>query len=234
MGLRPLDEFPRKLWSNLTVQAARSIQPANLAAPDPGRTAGNCDRRIAAVSGGSCDGNPVFGRTRCCDHRRLPGCTIAGARRAGAARRFRYGWKIRANAMTRQALEARALAWCRCGWIRTGLRVAVRHRDGPERAKLAVVTPTHHCPTGVALSLPRRMELLAWAGETGAWGAGRPDYDSEFRYVGRPLPSLKSLDRGQRVLYVGHVQQGAVSGAAAGIPRGAAGTGRIVPAGRRG
>jgi GntR family transcriptional regulator/MocR family aminotransferase len=54
----------------------------------------------------------------------------------------------------------------------------------------------------VALSLPRRLELLAWAAEAGSWIV-EDDYDSEFRYVGRPLPSLKSLDRGQRVLYAG-------------------------------
>jgi GntR family transcriptional regulator / MocR family aminotransferase len=64
------------------------------------------------------------------------------------------------------------------------------------------VTPTHQCPTGVALSLPRRLELLAWATDAGSWIL-EDDYDSEFRYVGRPLPSLKSLDRGHRVLYAG-------------------------------
>jgi GntR family transcriptional regulator/MocR family aminotransferase len=46
------------------------------------------------------------------------------------------------------------------------------------------------------------MELLAWAAETNAWIL-EDDYDSEFRATGRPLPSLKSLDRGQRVLHAG-------------------------------
>jgi GntR family transcriptional regulator/MocR family aminotransferase len=82
-----------------------------------------------------------------------------------------------------------------------GLRVTAAIAAAP-RAKLAVVTPTHQCPTGVALSLPRRLELLAWAAEAGSWIL-EDDYDSEFRYVGRPLPSLKSLDRTQRVLYAG-------------------------------
>jgi GntR family transcriptional regulator/MocR family aminotransferase len=54
----------------------------------------------------------------------------------------------------------------------------------------------------VALSLPRRLALLAWATDAGSWIV-EDDYDSEFRYVGRPLSSLKSLDRGQRVLYAG-------------------------------
>ena len=56
--------------------------------------------------------------------------------------------------------------------------------------------------TGVALSLPRRLALLAWATEAGAWII-EDDYDSEFRYTGRPLPALKSLDRTDRVLYAG-------------------------------
>jgi GntR family transcriptional regulator/MocR family aminotransferase len=54
----------------------------------------------------------------------------------------------------------------------------------------------------VALSLPRRLALLSWASAAGAWII-EDDYDSEFRYVGRPLPALKSLDRYQRVLYAG-------------------------------
>jgi GntR family transcriptional regulator/MocR family aminotransferase len=81
------------------------------------------------------------------------------------------------------------------------MRVAAGKVAAP-RARLAAVTPTHQYPMGVALSLPRRMELLGWAAETGAWVL-EDDYDSEFRYAGRPLPALKSLDRGQRVLYAG-------------------------------
>jgi GntR family transcriptional regulator/MocR family aminotransferase len=52
------------------------------------------------------------------------------------------------------------------------------------------------------LSLPRRLALLSWASGAGAWII-EDDYDGEFRYVGRPLPALKSLDRDERVLYAG-------------------------------
>jgi len=82
-----------------------------------------------------------------------------------------------------------------------GLRVS----DGLTRARharLAVVTPSHQSPLGVALSLPRRLALLSWASAAGAWII-EDDYDSEFHYVGRPLPALKSLDRDERVLYAG-------------------------------
>ena len=69
-------------------------------------------------------------------------------------------------------------------------------------ARFAVVTPTHQSPLGVALSLPRRLALLDWARQQRAWIV-EDDYDSEFRYDGRPLPALKSLDRHHRVLYTG-------------------------------
>jgi GntR family transcriptional regulator / MocR family aminotransferase len=80
-----------------------------------------------------------------------------------------------------------------------GLDVGIAIRSSP-RARLAVVTPSHQCPLGVMLSLPRRLELLAWAAKTGAWVI-EDDYDGEFRYHGRPLPALKSLDDAGRVFY---------------------------------
>ncbi|BBQ82627.1 TPA: PLP-dependent aminotransferase family protein [Kluyvera ascorbata] len=69
-------------------------------------------------------------------------------------------------------------------------------------ARFALLTPAHQSPTGVALSLPRRRQLLDWAAHQRAWVI-EDDYDSEFRYHGKPLPPLKSLDAPQRVIYVG-------------------------------
>jgi GntR family transcriptional regulator / MocR family aminotransferase len=70
------------------------------------------------------------------------------------------------------------------------------------QARAAVVTPAHQSPLCVTLSLPRRMALLDWAARTDAWVI-EDDYDGEYRYVSRPLPALKSLDRDGRVLYAG-------------------------------
>src|SRR6185312_11099113 len=70
------------------------------------------------------------------------------------------------------------------------------------RARAAVVTPAHQSPLCVALSLPRRLALLDWAARNDAWII-EDDYDGEYRYVSRPLPALKSLDRDGRVLYAG-------------------------------
>ncbi len=82
-----------------------------------------------------------------------------------------------------------------------GMRVSAGVTAAPA-ARLAVVTPTHQSPLGVALSLPRRLALLDWAEQARAWVL-EDDYDAEYRYTGPTPPSLKSLDRGERVLFAG-------------------------------
>jgi GntR family transcriptional regulator / MocR family aminotransferase len=72
----------------------------------------------------------------------------------------------------------------------------------PTAARLAFVTPTHQFPLGGALPIARRQELLAWAKRADAYIV-EDDYDSEFTSKTRPLPALQSLDREERVLYVG-------------------------------
>jgi GntR family transcriptional regulator / MocR family aminotransferase len=67
------------------------------------------------------------------------------------------------------------------------------------RARAVVVTPSHQFPLGVVLSMARRLELLAWAREAGAFVI-EDDYQSEFRYAGRPLASLQGLDEAERVI----------------------------------
>ncbi|NJM99325.1 MAG: PLP-dependent aminotransferase family protein [Phormidesmis sp. RL_2_1] len=83
--------------------------------------------------------------------------------------------------------------------------------DGPDglkaiaasrRVRLVYVTPSHQFPTGVLMSLSRRLALLQWAQENNALIV-EDDYDSEFRYSGRPIPALQGLDSHGRVLYVG-------------------------------
>ncbi|MBW4462128.1 MAG: PLP-dependent aminotransferase family protein [Nodosilinea sp. WJT8-NPBG4] len=72
----------------------------------------------------------------------------------------------------------------------------------PGPIRLVYVTPSHQFPTGAVLSLPRRLALLAWAEQTGSL-IFEDDYDSEYRYGGRPIPALQGLGDGQSVLYVG-------------------------------
>lgn len=67
---------------------------------------------------------------------------------------------------------------------------------------LVYTTPSRQFPTGVSLTLPRRLALLDFVARAGAWMV-EDDYDSELRYGGPPLPSLQSLDQSGRVIYVG-------------------------------
>ena len=69
-------------------------------------------------------------------------------------------------------------------------------------ARLVSTTPSHQFPTCVTMSISRRLELLEWATQVGAWIL-EDDYDSEYRFGGRPLEALQGLDRAGRVLYIG-------------------------------
>jgi GntR family transcriptional regulator/MocR family aminotransferase len=73
---------------------------------------------------------------------------------------------------------------------------------GARKAKLIYVTPGHQFPLGMTMSLARRLQLLDWARRTPAL-IFEDDYDSEFRYAGRPVPALQGLDRQRLVLFAG-------------------------------
>jgi len=70
------------------------------------------------------------------------------------------------------------------------------------RTRLVHVTPSHQFPTGVSMSLPRRLALIEWARTRGAVVL-EDDYDSEYRYSGPPLPAMQSLADGVSVIYIG-------------------------------
>jgi GntR family transcriptional regulator/MocR family aminotransferase len=70
------------------------------------------------------------------------------------------------------------------------------------RARLIYVTPSHQFPTGAVMPLARRLALLAWTAAHGSYVI-EDDYDSEYRYEGRPIEAMQSLDRNGRVIYVG-------------------------------
>jgi GntR family transcriptional regulator / MocR family aminotransferase len=76
------------------------------------------------------------------------------------------------------------------------------HRLPRRNVRLVYVTPGHQFPLGTTMSLGRRVELLTWAQRSGAM-IFEDDYDSEYRYAGRPVPALQGLDRHGSVLYAG-------------------------------
>ena len=93
-------------------------------------------------------------------------------------------------------------------------------------ADLAYVMPSHQFPTGIVMPIGRRLELLKWAaGEPGRYLI-EDDYDSEFRYRGKPIPSLQASDQADQVIYIfqshcpGHTNQlyGAAPSSAGALP----------------
>lgn len=103
--------------------------------------------------------------------------------------------------LTRQALIAAGATAHPVPVDAQGIDVAAGIRMAP-RARAVFVTPSHQFPTGVVLAMARRLELLNWARDTGAWIV-EDDYASEFRYAGRALASLQGLDESERVIYIG-------------------------------
>lgn len=106
-----------------------------------------------------------------------------------------------AYSLTRLALVAAGAKVCPIPVDHHGIDVTEGIRRSP-KARAVFITPSHQFPKGVALSMARRLELLAWAREQGAWIV-EDDYASEFRYGGRPLASLQGLDEAERVIYIG-------------------------------
>ncbi len=82
----------------------------------------------------------------------------------------------------------------------SGLRVDELRRTN---AVLTYVMPSHQYPTGVVMPIGRRSELLKWANEREERYLIEDDYDSEFRYKGKPIPSLQSSDKNGKVIYMG-------------------------------
>ena len=74
------------------------------------------------------------------------------------------------------------------------------------QAKLAYVSPSHQFPTGYIMPVGKRVQLLNWAEDVEGIII-EDDYDSEFRYFGRPIPALKGLDDRERVVYLGSLSK---------------------------
>ena len=83
---------------------------------------------------------------------------------------------------------------------KNGMKVTELEKSG---ADIAYVTPSHQYPTGVIMPIRRRMELLKWACEAQGRYIVEDDYDSEFRYKGKPIPALKGYDASDKVIYLG-------------------------------
>lgn len=197
MGLPALDAFPRKLWNRLASRELRHSGIDGLIYPDP-RGLAALRRAVAGylgISRGiSCTAEQVF---ICAGYRAGLELVQRAVLRPGEQCWFEDPGYF----MARRVLQAAAIQLVPVPVDGDGLQVAAGMALAP-MARCALVTPTHQSPLGVALSLPRRQALLDWAERNQSWII-EDDYDSEYRYHGRPLPALKSLDREGRVLYCG-------------------------------
>lgn len=197
MGLPALDAFPRKLWTRLAGRQLRQSGLEGLVYPD---AQGHAPLRAAIASylgisrGITCRPEQVF---VCAGYRACLDLISHTLMRPGDACWLEEPGYF----MARNALQAAGATVVPVPVDEQGLDVAQGIARSPG-ARFAVVTPTHQSPLGVSLSLPRRLELLDWANRQQSWII-EDDYDSEYRYQGKPLPALKSLDDQGRVLYTG-------------------------------
>jgi GntR family transcriptional regulator/MocR family aminotransferase len=195
IGTPALDEFPVRLWSRLASRRWKRSPPVGF-----GDAAGYAPLRraiasyVTAARGVRCSWEQVV--------------IVSGAQ---------HGFDLAARLLldpgetawvedpgypgARSAFQAAGARLVPVPVDAEGMRVGEGRRRSP-RARLAHVTPSHQFPLGGTMSPRRRFELLAWARESGGWIV-EDDYDSEFRYAGRPLPSLQGLDAHGRVLYLG-------------------------------
>ena len=197
MGLPALDAFPRKVWARLGAARIRAQRPEDMAHPPLGglpELRAQIASYLQIARGIRCSPSQVLITSGYSATLRLIGQALLQA-----------GDQVWIESPcyppTLDGLRALGLDAMPVPVDGDGLDVDEGLRLAPQ-ARAAIVTPAHQSPLGVALSLPRRQALLAWAKRNGSWIV-EDDYDGEYRYVRRPLPALKSLDREERVLYAG-------------------------------
>lgn len=197
LGVPAFDAFPRKVWKRLAGRHLRSLDTAAMGYPE---AAGYEPLRRAIVNylvssrGVACTYEQVFVTAG------YPGALDLICRTL--LKTGDVGWyEDPGYLFARQFLQRSGMQLQPVPVDEEGLNLGEGLKQSPA-ARFAVVTPAHQSPTGVALSLPRRLQLLDWASQVNGWVI-EDDYDSEFRYHGRPLPALSSLDDNDRVLYTG-------------------------------
>lgn len=197
MGLPALDAFPRKIWARLGARQVRAMQPRDMSFTGPAglpALRGAIAAYLRMARGVDCDPAQVLITTGYHD-------TLQWIARALLRARDPVWVEDPGYPPTRAVLKGLQLRPVPVPVDAEGMMVD-RAMGLAGSARAAVVTPAHQSPLCVSLSLPRRLALLDWAVRRKAWIV-EDDYDGEYRYLGRPLPALASLDRHGRVLYAG-------------------------------
>jgi GntR family transcriptional regulator/MocR family aminotransferase len=197
LGMSALDAFPYQLWSRLVTRQARRMSLGALTYQD---AAGYRPLREAIAAHVT-----VSRRVRCTPNQIV---IVAGSQGA-----FDLAARMLLNQGDPVWMEDPGYVGARGALLGAGAQVVpvpIDHEGlmvdlGIERApqaRLAYVTPSHQFPLGVTMSLARRLALLKWAKRTDAYIL-EDNYDSEYRFAGRPLATLQGLDQAERVIYIG-------------------------------
>ncbi len=194
-NLPALDLFPATLWTKITLQCLRRISTRQLMGCDPlgyvplrqavveylSRSRGvRCVPEQVAIVSGVQEALDLTGRLLlnpgdrvCVENPGYPGAVLTFQA---------FGAKVCAAGVDDQGIEIRQLP--------------------AQGVRLIYLTPGHQFPLGTTMTLARRLELLEWARQSGTV-IFEDDYDSEYRYSGRPIPALQGLDDSGLVLYAG-------------------------------
>jgi GntR family transcriptional regulator/MocR family aminotransferase len=197
MSLPALDEFPHGAWARAVARHAHALTHAQMAYGDP---AGEVPLRLAIA-----DHLRTARAVRCeAEQVLIVSGSQAALRLAGTvllARGDRVAVEEPGYPFARAALSAGVAELVPVPVDQEGMSVASLRRRGA-RVRAAYVTPSHQYPLGASMTAGRRFELLEWAFRNEAWVV-EDDYDSEYRYVSRPLGALQGMDAYERVVYIG-------------------------------
>ena len=203
-GIRPfrvtlpaLDEFPHELWARLVARHARRLGFVHMAYGDP---AG-----VGALRAAVADHLRTARAVRCEAEQVLIVSGSQAALRVCGSVLLRHGDRVAieepgypgAHAAIRASGAELVPVPVDAEGLDVGALAALR-----TRIRAVYVTPSHQYPLGASMSAARRLALLDWASQRGAWIL-EDDYDSEYRYVSRPLGALQGMDTDDRVVYIG-------------------------------
>lgn len=197
VSLPALDQFPHAAWARLVARHAHRLTHARMAYGDPAGLAplrAAIAEHLRAARAVRCEADQVI----------IVSGSQAALRLAAEvllSRGDRVAVEEPGYPAARAALAAGGADLVLVPVDQEGMSVASLRRRGG-RVRVAYVTPSHQYPLGASMSAGRRLALLDWAVRQEAWIL-EDDYDSEYRYVSRPLGALQGMGAHQRVIYIG-------------------------------
>jgi len=192
-----VEQFPTDTWARLLARHSRAVTPQSMHFSDPRGAPGlrkaiadylrtaravNCNEEQVIIVSGSQEALDISARVLLDQGSSVwleePGYNLA-----------RHAFTLSGSNLIPVPVDREGLD------VAAGIKLC-------RTARVAYVTPSHQFPLGATMSASRRIQLLNWAQNNGAWII-EDDYDSEYRYGGMPIASLQGLDANARVIYVG-------------------------------